>query len=60
MSNREEILITEIREINRKIERIGNKDAKRMKDIKELYRLFSVLETKLNELEAIRLQLPLF
>jgi len=60
MSNREEILIAEIREINRKIERIGNKDVKRMKDIKELHRLFSVLERKLNELEAIRLQLPLF
>ena len=60
MSNREEILIAEIREINRKVERIGKKDVKRMKDIKELHRLFSVLETKLNELEAIRLQLPLF
>lgn len=60
MTGREELLIAEIREINRKIERIGNKDAKRMKDIKQLHRLFSVLETKLNELEAIRLQLPLF
>jgi hypothetical protein len=60
MSNREEILIAEIREINRKVERIGKKDVKRMKDIKELHRLFSVLEKKLNELEAIRLQLPLF
>lgn len=60
MSNREELLIAEIREINRKIERIGKKDVKRMRDIKELHRLFTVLERKLNELEAARLQLPLF
>lgn len=60
MTGREELIIAELRELTRKVERIGKKDIKRMRDIKELHRLFSVIERKTNELEAIRRQLPLF
>lgn len=60
MTGHEELLIAEMREITRKIERIGKKDVKRMKDIKELHRLFTLLNKKTNELEAVRRQLPLF
>lgn len=60
MTGHEELLIAEMREITRKIDRIGKKDVKRMKDIKELHRLFTLLGKKTNELEAVRQQLPLF